>query len=150
MALPELHLHNCQERVALDIEALKSRATSALPLVLSRPGPETAVLPDLDEIEISLVSDEDISDVHGRFLNDPSPTDVITFHHGEILVSADTACRTAPSWNHGTDREVLLYLIHGLLHLNGHEDRSESGAARMKQEQESILAEVWPNPAPRN
>ena len=79
-------------RVARDDEVV---AADALALCLASRGPGDAPLGELGEIEVSLVSDEDIARVHGEFMDDPTPTDVITFQHGEILVSLDTARREA-------------------------------------------------------
>ena len=67
--------------------------------MLALPEGPVPVLSGLDEVEISVVSDDVIRDVHARFLNDPTATDVITFPHGdgigEIIVSFDTAIRQA-------------------------------------------------------
>ena len=52
----------------------------------------------------------------------PGPTDVITFEHGEIIVSATTAERQARREDETLDRELARYIIHGVLHLNGHLD----------------------------
>ncbi len=90
------------------------------------------------------MTDDEIARVHGEYLDDPTPTDVITFHHGEILISADTAVRVAGELGQPADREALLYLIHGLLHLNGHDDHEEESRDLMHARQEAILAVVWP------
>jgi probable rRNA maturation factor len=137
-----LEFFDHQESHSVDVEELSQRATRALPHVLEVPGPEpSSLLADLN-IEFSLVDDETIADVHGEFLDDPTPTDVITFHHGEILLSTDTAHRQSQEHGLGLLDELTLYAIHGLLHLHGHEDHSTAGAAAMKQHQERILALV--------
>ena len=81
---------------------------------------------------------------HADFLGDPTPTDVITFQHGEILISTETAIRQAAEHSHPPLRECALYLIHGLLHLHGHEDHEPAEAEAMKETQERILDRVWP------
>lgn len=141
--LPELSLHDHQEILKLDLLSLGAVARTALPLVLERPGPEVPVLPDLTEVEVSFITDEAIARVHAEFLKDPEPTDVITFAHGEILISTETAIRQAAEHGHPPEREVALYLIHGLLHLNGHKDESPGDFAAMQRIQEEILARVW-------
>ncbi len=93
----------------------------------------------LDEVEVAIVSDRVIADVHRRFMNIPGPTDVITFEHGEIVASAQTAALYARQYGHGVDRELALYIIHGLLHLNGYDDHTRSDAARMGRTQQRIL-----------
>lgn len=121
---------------------LQSRAARALPLVFRAGGSEDPVLPSLDVVEVTVISDETIAGVHGEFLDDPTPTDVITFHHGEILISADTAAREAGQYEKTVDEEILLYLIHGLLHLNGHTDLREPDRTVMHRIQEDILSRV--------
>lgn len=139
----EIHDHCPVE--GIDAVSLGERAERVLPLCLAATGhAEPPVLGELAEIEVSLVSDEAIAAVHGEFMDDPTPTDVITFHHGELLISAETAAREARGHGHPPEREALLYLIHGLLHLNGHDDRSEPARAAMHAEQERILEWVWP------
>ncbi|NLT71785.1 MAG: rRNA maturation RNase YbeY [Verrucomicrobiaceae bacterium] len=136
----EIFVHtDCGE---LDPERLEERARRALPHCLRARGREEPVLGDLAEIEVSLVSDETIAGVHQEFLDDPTPTDVITFPHGEILLSIDTARREAPSHGNSVEDEALLYLIHGLLHLNGHTDLKEPDRTEMHRVQEEILRRV--------
>ena len=89
-----------------------------------------------------MIYDAVIAGVHGEFMDDPTPTDVITFHHGEILVSLDTARREGPTHGNSAAEETLLYIIHGLLHLNGHTDLREPDRTAMHREQETILDRV--------
>jgi probable rRNA maturation factor len=77
--------------------------------------------------------------LHRRFLNQSGPTDVITFQHGEIFISVDTARRHARVFGSSFAREVRLYIIHGLLHLHGFDDQSEADAKKMRLAQEKIL-----------
>lgn len=144
MAPPELSLYDHQQSLTLDLSRLTEVAEKAWPLVIAAPGPEEPVLPELREVEVSFITDEAIAKVHAEFLEDPTPTDVITFAHGEILISTETALRQAVEHGQTPEREVALYLIHGLLHLNGHEDGTETGFSAMKRLQEGILASVWP------
>ncbi|MES2465933.1 MAG: rRNA maturation RNase YbeY [Verrucomicrobiota bacterium] len=146
METPELNLnlYDHQQVLPLNLPQLTALAEAALPLVLAQTGPEVPVLPDLMEVEVSFITDEAIAKVHAEFLEDPTPTDVITFAHGEILISTETALRQAVEHGQTPEREVALYLIHGLLHLNGHEDESDTGFLMMKRLQEGILASVWP------
>jgi probable rRNA maturation factor len=72
-------------------------------------------------------------------MGDPTPTDVITFHHGEIIISLDTAQRQAAENGEPYEREVTRYIVHGLLHLAGWDDREESGRREMHKVQETIL-----------
>lgn len=123
---------------------LERFARAVVPAVLENPGshPEDRVLPDLDEVEIHLIDDATIARLHERFMNDPSPTDIITFHHGEIFISLETARRQAREYGVSPERELRLYVIHGLLHLNGHRDADEEERRVMHERQEAILKEA--------
>jgi len=143
MTPPGFELYDHQSQLSLDLERLTRLAEAAWQRVIVAPGPEEPALPGLAVVEVSFISDEAISQVHAEFLDDATPTDVITFAHGEILISTDTAVRQAVEQGQTPEHEVSLYLIHGLLHLNGHEDHTEEGFARMRQLQEAILQEVF-------
>ncbi|MDO8541773.1 MAG: rRNA maturation RNase YbeY [Opitutaceae bacterium] len=81
------------------------------------------------ELSVVFLTDAALAQLHDHFLDDPTTTDVITFEGepahgagGEICVSVDTAARYAAG--HGRDfrDELLLYVVHGWLHLAGHDD----------------------------
>jgi probable rRNA maturation factor len=139
---PEVEIFPHADCAGIALDLLASKVLAALPFCLDSRGGEEPVLPELTEVEVSLVDDETIARVHGEFMDDPTPTDVITFHHGEILVSVDTARREGPGHGNTPADETLLYIIHGLLHLNGHTDLREPDRTAMHQAQESILDRV--------
>jgi probable rRNA maturation factor len=144
---PELSLHDHGENgltEASDLDVLRRLLDVAWPLILAAPGDDPTVLPDLPEVEISLLDDAAITAIHGEFLQDPTPTDVITFHHGEILVSVETAAREAAARQAPFLRETALYIIHGLLHLHGHTDAEPDARTFMHAAQDRILDAVWP------
>jgi probable rRNA maturation factor len=97
------------------------------------------VIGGLDEIGVVLVSDRRIAALHGEFMSDPTPTDVITFLHGEIVLSAETARREARRRGLPVPEEVARYAVHGLLHLAGWSDADAGSAAKMRAMQEKIL-----------
>jgi probable rRNA maturation factor len=98
-----------------------------------------SVLPGLAEVHFVLVSDRRIAALHGEFMGDPSPTDVITFLHGEVVISAETALREARARGLPPAEELARYAVHGLLHLAGWLDSDPEAAAEMRQMQEKIL-----------
>ncbi len=142
MPLPKLRIYNRQKAHPLPLPWLRRVGKAALPSCLAAVKSPDAPLAALPEIEITIVDDADIARVHGDFLDDPTPTDVITFHHGEILISADTALRQGREHGQSLDHETALYLIHGLLHLAGWDDHEESEARAMAQLQEGILRDA--------
>jgi len=80
-----------------------------------------------------------MSRLHRQFLGQRGPTDVLTFQHGEIFVSAETAKRHARLFGNPLVGELQLYIVHGLLHLHGFDDRTPAEARKMKSTQERIL-----------
>lgn len=104
-----------------------------------------APLLTLAEVDFVLVSDRTIARIHGEFMDDPTPTDVITFHHGEILISLDTAQRQAAEHRETYPREVARYIVHGLLHLAGWNDVDDAERKEMHRHQEEILMQIWPS-----
>jgi probable rRNA maturation factor len=100
------------------------------------------------QVSIAIVDDSTIHEVNRRHLDHDCPTDVISFVlsepgeevlSGELVVSAETAVRMAgrdgvEPWN-----ELVLYVIHGLLHLCGLDDLTEPGAAAMRRREAQLL-----------
>lgn len=137
--LPKLSLHNHQRRHKIALPWLRKLGAAAMPACFAALHSQEAPLAGMPLVEVSIVSDKEIARVHGEFLDDPTPTDVITFHHGEIIISADTAERQGREHKHPFDHELALYLIHGLLHLAGWDDHEKTEAREMAQRQRSIL-----------
>ena len=136
---PKLTVFNHQRAQKVAARWIHKIAKLALPDAIKATRNNEAPLLSLGEIEVSIVSDEEIGRVHAGFLGDPEPTDVITFHHGEILVSADTAARRGPEHGNDIDRELALYVVHGLLHLAGWDDEDPAEQQAMHALQEKIL-----------
>ncbi|MES2738658.1 MAG: rRNA maturation RNase YbeY [Verrucomicrobiota bacterium] len=137
--MAKLSLYNRQKTHRPDLSWLRRIVKAALPHCLAAAKSPEAPLHELEEIEFTIVSDEEIAVVHAEFLDDPTPTDVITFHHGEILVSADTALRQGSDHGQPLNQELALYMIHGLMHLGGWDDHDTQEAAEMTRQQEAIL-----------
>jgi probable rRNA maturation factor len=139
---PELQVYQRQRKQKVDLRWLRRQATAAVPLCLAECKVDDAHLALLHEVEVSIMSDKQIAQVHDDFMGDPTATDVITFHHGEILISADTAALHGPEHGHELGEELLLYVIHGLLHLAGWEDHDPEERAEMHRLQDGILAKL--------
>ena len=137
-ARPAVELLNCQRRVPVDLDFLRRRLHRALPLCLRESADGAFALGELDEVVVSLVSDRRIAEIHRDFMNIRGATDVITFAHGDIVISAETAQRSALDYGHSAMEEVSLYAIHGLLHLNGFLDGTEAERAAMCAVQDRI------------
>ena len=100
------------------------------------------------DLEVAFVSDPRLARIHGRFLGDPAPTDVISFDlgeddggpAGEIYVSVDRARAVARERGDPIELELSLYLVHGALHLCGFDDRTPAQRKRMRAAEASVLA----------
>jgi len=144
--MPLLEVYNNQEEEVIPDELLEKLCrigNQALPLTLENPANGGGVLSELEEVEISIVSDEVIEQVHVDFMDIPGATDVITFAHGEIVISAETARSYGREYGNSFERELMLYIIHGLLHLAGHEDEDPQERVEMEKIQMEILERVW-------
>ena len=142
--LPEIVLLNRQRRVPLATAPLLRFARRALALCARESADGLYALRSLEEVVVTLVSDRRIDKIHRQFMAIPGATDVITFEHGEIVLSADTAERCGAEFGHGTAAEAALYIVHGLLHLNGFLDGTEPERAAMHAVQDRIWAECLP------
>ena len=97
--------------------------------------------PDMP-VSLLLTDDEEIAQVQGQFLDDPTPTDVISFEldgGAELVVSTETAARTAGEFGHDVAAEVALYVVHGLLHCCGYDDHGDKERARMRRAERAVL-----------
>ncbi len=99
---------------------------------------------DCEEIAIYFVSEKQISDLHGRFFNDPSPTDCISFpideqSLGEIFVCPKTALSYAAKKGLDPYEETSLYIVHGVLHLLGYDDLEEKARRSMRKKEKSCM-----------
>ncbi len=99
------------------------------------------------ELSVVFLDDRRIARLHGDFMEDPTPTDVITFpgcpemdSGGEICVSAEHAFHFARQRSLDFSREVTLYLVHGYLHLAGFDDIHPAAKRRMRRAEKKAMA----------
>lgn len=140
-AAPELTWVNRQRAVRpeqLRLQSVRTAVGRAWPEVVKAEC-RGSVLRRLPEICFVLVSDARIAALHEEFMQDPTPTDVITFRHGEIVMSAETARREALRRGLALPGEIARYAVHGLLHLAGWSDAEPEAASDMRVIQEKIL-----------
>jgi probable rRNA maturation factor len=97
---------------------------------------------ELCALHVVLVDRATMARVHGDFLGDPTETDVITFPYGEILVCPAVAQDQAAGYGLEVEREILLYALHGLLHLAGYDDTTTKLAKEMALAQTRLLKQV--------
>ncbi|HXE53862.1 MAG TPA: rRNA maturation RNase YbeY [Tepidisphaeraceae bacterium] len=112
--------------------------------------------PQLREMSLALVGDKRMAELHQQFLGIPGPTDVLTFPleedsrgrvvSGEVVVCVPEARRRAASHGSTLDQELLLYALHGMLHLIGFDDRTPAGFRQMHRKEDQILTRLGVGP----
>jgi probable rRNA maturation factor len=143
--LPKISVRNRQRKAAVNTTALEEFAEKVVRLCIKIRRKKRTELMRLEEIFVWLISDRRMARLHRQFLGQTGPTDVLTFQHGEIFISVETAKRHARVFGSSLMRELQLYIVHGLLHLHGFDDHTRSGARRIKREQEKILGDCSPD-----
>ncbi|HME88153.1 MAG TPA: rRNA maturation RNase YbeY [Chthoniobacterales bacterium] len=132
-------MRNLQRKVSIDVVDLKKFARKSVALCLRLPRKRKTELQQLPEISVLVVADRKIASLHRQFMNKAGPTDVITFQHGEIFINAVMARHNARRFGSSLRRELRLYVVHGLLHLHGFDDRNSASARKMELVQRTIL-----------
>ena len=104
------------------------------------------------ELSVTFVDDEEISRLHGRYLGDAGPTDVISFAlHGEdedpcgdVYVGHAQALRQAAEAGATPDEELTRLAVHGALHVLGYEhpDGPERQSCKMYRVQEEVVRQA--------
>src|SRR6266516_4738704 len=136
---PQITVCNLQRTVAVDPVELEKFAAKAVQCCMQLRRHKPTQLAKLREIFVLLISDRRMAALHRQFVNQAGPTDVLTFQHGEIFISVETARRHARAFGNSLTRELQLYIVHGLLHLHGFDDRKQADARKMDRVQERIL-----------
>jgi probable rRNA maturation factor len=134
-----LRINITNEQSILRID--RRRIRSAVRAILKDNGVHSAV------VGIAVIDDEAISCLHRQYLQNPDPTDVLSFQlesadahlEGEVVVSSETALATARRMGLQADEELLLYVIHGTLHLVGYDDRAPKERAAMRRQERFYL-----------
>lgn len=117
-------------------------------------------LGEQEEVDITIVTDDEIHTLNRDYRNVDRATDVLSFAldedggepelvggpevHllGDIIISAETAARQAEEFGHGLERETVYLAVHGLLHLLGYDHMQEEDKAIMRAKEEEALREI--------
>ena len=102
------------------------------------------------DVDVVVVDEAGLTDLHARFLGDPTPTDVIAFDLGEeggspaaeMYVSVDCARREGALRGVELGRELALYVVHGALHLCGLDDQTPEQRLLMRAAERHVLASL--------
>ncbi|MCA9024982.1 MAG: rRNA maturation RNase YbeY [Planctomycetaceae bacterium] len=103
------------------------------------------------DISLAIVDDAEIHVINRQYLNHDYPTDVISFLlaedtqdgirriDGELVISGETAARSALDYGCSPEDELALYFVHGLLHLCGYDDQTNADRETMRVQERSHL-----------
>jgi len=136
----------CDEQTVVAVDA--DRVRGAIGSILADASMGSA------EISLAIVDDPTIGALHHKYLGHDGPTDVLSFvlsetdRHliGEVVVSAETAATTAGEYGWDPASELLLYVIHGTLHLVGYDDAVPEAAEEMRRQEAHYLRQVGVTP----
>lgn len=147
---PEIAISNRQRARKIDLPWLKK----VISATLAELGIQRA------ELGIVLVGEKEMASLNAKFLGHEGATDVITFDyqspqstghspqsetielHGEIFVCVAEAGRQAKVFGTDWRSEVVRYVVHGILHLLGHDDLQPAARKRMKREEDRLVHEL--------
>ena len=139
MRVPKITVQNLQRKISVHLGELENFAWTAVQHCLQLPKRKQTHLRKLTEVFVYLISDRRMTLLHRKFLGQSGPTDVMTFQHGEIFISVETARRHAHAFKSSFVHELKLYIVHGLLHLHGFDDQTPDEARKMSVAQGKIL-----------
>lgn len=147
-----IHYRNDVRRSGIDARALKAAAEKLL----------DAVGEGHASLSVSIVTDETIRALNREHRGKDKATDVLSFPLledrdnrsaeverllGDVVISADTASRQAEAYGASLQREIERLLIHGLLHVVGHDHERADERAAMEREERRLAAAIgmpWP------
>ena len=136
---PHITVRNLQRKIPVNVAELERFAEEALKRCLQLKKRTPTKLRKLKAVSVWLISDRRISKLHLQFFGDGTPTDVITFHDGDIFISVETTRRNARRFGNSVVSEMKLCIVHGFLHLHGFDDCQAADLKTMKNTQEKIL-----------
>ena len=133
-----------EPRILIDDRQSSTLPLEALSVLASRTLLAEGV--SASELSLSFVSEEEIADLHERYMHEPGPTDVLSFPLdeddveedgvrvlGDVVIAPSVAERNRPD---DRDAELRLLVVHGILHLLGHDHHEDDERAAMWAKQE--------------
>ena len=103
-------------------------------------------------ISFLFCDNKQIRSLNKKYFKKLSNTDVISFplkddantdYWGEVVVSVEQAVNVAGNYGNSWQKELMLYVIHGILHLIGYTDTKAKERDKMKKKENQILEKVW-------
>lgn len=103
------------------------------------------------KVTLAFVNNAHIHRLNKQFLDHDEPTDVLTFPYtdpgakkleGEVVIGYEIAQENAADREHDIGIELILYVIHGCLHLTGHDDMSDRSSNEMRKKEREYLLKL--------
>jgi probable rRNA maturation factor len=139
--MSKIAIHSPQELVPVDRGRLREIARAVL---------DGETITDY-EISLALVDNATIHRLNKQYLEHDEPTDVLSFPYsaanarkleGELVIGVEVALAQANERGHDVGAELALYVIHGLLHLCGYDDKSPPAEMEMRERERHYLAQL--------
>lgn len=126
-----------------ELELNRKQLSRAVRIILEEAGIVAA------RVSLAVVDDPTMAQLNEQYLNHEGPTDVLSFLleregdrlEGEVILGAPVAKREAKRYGWPAENELLLYAIHGTLHLVGYDDHTPEQRAEMRQHERACLAQ---------
>jgi probable rRNA maturation factor len=139
--MSKIAIHSPQELIPIDKGRMREIARAVLD------GEEVADY----EISLAFVDNVTIHRLNKQYLDHDEPTDVLSFPYsaanakkleGELVIGVEIAQEQATERGHDVQAELALYVIHGLLHLCGYDDKSPKDEKAMRERERHYLQQV--------
>jgi probable rRNA maturation factor len=134
-----IHIDVANDQSLLKLD--EKRLRRAVEMIFEDAGIDSAA------VSLAVVDDEAMTGLHRKYLGKNETTDVLSFPlkdgdgqvEGEVVVSAETAATVAGWYRWTPGDELLLYVIHGALHLVGYRDDTPGEIVTMRQQETYYL-----------
>jgi rRNA maturation RNase YbeY len=139
--MSELYVRNRQRARPINARLLESIAADVI----------LKTCPSDSHIGILLVSSREMTRLNEAFLKHAGPTDVIAFgysssqscsFHGEVFICVAEAVKQARRFGTIWQKELVRYLVHGLLHFQGYDDGTSTQRRRMKRVENGLVRKL--------
>jgi len=146
-------VESLQKKIAIDLARVGRIARTVLTREGVRPigsSPQgTSGLREESSLNIIFVSAPKIRSLNRQYLRRDYVTDVLAFDlrdvkragqvNGDIAICVDMAVRNAREYQSSLDRELALYVVHGILHLLGYDDHKPADIRKMRKKEAEVL-----------
>lgn len=144
--MPTIHITSHREPEPLDAVAFTRLAAFVL---------AAEDVPELAELSIALVDDDEMASLNEEYRGKSGPTDVLSFGCddpcvapgdepitlGDVVIAPEVARRQAEEYEHTVEQELNLLLVHGILHLLGYDHESDEDASVMQARERALLVQ---------